>query len=315
MNMTTTPPTPRLLLATCLAFLVLAAITPPAVAQDSARPLRMEGKRTLYQRVLTRLGAQTRREPGAQAEVIARIPPFSIFYVYATRSVDGAQWLRVGPSSNGDISGWIAAEQLVEWKQTLVAFFTKPGNRQPALLFRERDTLTQLLESELGSAQAAKLREAAGEGKDTGQIVAVEPPTYVDPRKNFYLLPILDHIEADDDFATKALKVAVVNEKAHERAVTASGDSADPMAEFKVAIAFVIDTSKSMGPYIEQTRNAIRRICEKTQTTEWRDRFNFALIAFRDSLEATRSWGIHGAKSPTSKTARTARACCAKRRR
>jgi serine/threonine-protein kinase PpkA len=63
-----------------------------------------------------------------------------------------------------------------------------------------------------------------------------------------------------------------------------------------VAITFVIDTTKSMGRYIDQTRDAIRRICEKTQTTKWRDRFNFALIGFRDSLEARPELGYTWSK-------------------
>ena len=108
-----------------------------------------------------------------------------------------------------------------------------------------------------------------------------------DLRKNFYLLPILNHYQADDDFATKLLNVAVVNANIQEQGARATtGEEADPLAGFKVAITFVIDTTLSMGPYIEQTRDAIRRICDKTQTTQWRERFNFAVIAFRDSLKA-----------------------------
>ena len=144
-----------------------------------------------------------------------------------------------------------------------------------------------MLESELGAGLAAYYRTQARGGEGDSPVIAVEPETYVDPRENFYLLPILDYVEADDDFATKVLKVAVVNKDARGIPATAAEtDTTDPLAGFKVAIAFVIDTTRSMGPYIEQTRDAIRRICEKTQTTAWRDRFTFAIIAFRDSLEA-----------------------------
>ena len=81
--------------------------------------------------------------------------------------------------------------------------------------------------------------------------------------------------------------MAVVNANARQEMVTATEvDKGDPLAGFKVAMTFVIDTTRSMGPYIDQTRDAIRRICEKTQTTQWRDRFNFAIIAFRDSTKA-----------------------------
>jgi len=254
-------------------------------AETPAHPLKMEGKKTLYQRVLTRLGAELHKSPGA--EPISRVPPFSIYYVYAREQLDGTEWVLVGPSSSGDISGWIAAQQLVEWRQMLVGLFTKPGNRYPALFFKERETLTKVLESEIGTGLAEHYRKEIGLTDRESPLVAVEPETYIDPRENFYLLPILDHFEADDDFATKVLKVAVVNANAQQELVTATEvDKDDPLAGFKVAMTFVIDTTRSMGPYIDQTRDAIRRICEKTQTTQWRDRFNFSIIAFRDSTKA-----------------------------
>ncbi len=282
---------PRYAIAVMVSFLattlLMLAVTPTSMAQDKPVPLRMEGKKTLYQRVLTRLGAEIHERPETQSQLIARVPPFSIYYVYERKQTDGGEWVQVGPSSRTGVSGWIAAEQLVPWKQMLVGYFTPPGNRYPGLFLRDRDTLVELLESELGVGHAARLREEVAGGGVDSPIVALEPDTYIDPKKNFYLLPILNHYQADDDFATKVLKVAVVNANLQKQgAETATGEKADPLAGFKVAITFVIDTTLSMGPYIEQTRDAIRRICDKTQTTEWRERFNFAIIAFRDSLKA-----------------------------
>ncbi|HEC15408.1 MAG TPA: VWA domain-containing protein [Sedimenticola sp.] len=275
-----------LALSLVLAFAGL-ALAGVAAGQEPLRPLRMEGKKTLYQRVLTRVGAEIHEAPDARARVISRVPPFSIFYVYARKLVDGAQWMQVSPSSRGNISGWIPAKQLVEWRQMLVGLFTRPGNRLPALFFRDRETLVEVLESEIGAGLAGHFRKEAEKGVADSPVIAMEPDTFIDPRRNFYLLPILDHFEADDDFSTKVLKVAVVNKNIQKETVRpVAGQEGDPLAGFKVAIAFVIDTTRSMGPYIDQTRDAIRRICEKTQTTKWRDRFHFALIGFRDSLKA-----------------------------
>jgi serine/threonine-protein kinase PpkA len=272
----------------CLALaLLLTASIPCYAAEDPLRPLRLAGKKTLYERVLSRVGATLHERPDPNAAEVARVPPFSIYYVYARRLAADGEWVQVGSSSDGSVSGWIPARQLVAWKQMLVGIFTRPGNRYPALLFRDRDTLLDLLESELGASQANRYREQAVTGDAGTPVVAIEPETYIDSRENFYLLPILDHFQADDDFVTKALNVAVVNADLRRTAVRSdTTGGADPMAGFKVATTFVIDTTLSMGPYIEQTRDAIRRICEKTQDTPWRDRFNFAIVAFRDSLAA-----------------------------
>ncbi|MDH3377660.1 MAG: serine/threonine protein kinase [Gammaproteobacteria bacterium] len=255
------------------------------LAQDTVNPLRMEGKSTLYQRVLTRLGAEIRAAPGSQGSVITRVPPLSVYYVYARQTADGAEWVQVGPSSASEISGWVSADYVVDWKQMLVGWFTNPANRYPALLYSDREIATEVLESEVGANLAKNIRANVDSGKGDPRVVAVEPAIYINPQKNYYLLPILDHFQADDDYATKVLKVAVVNKNAVPLQSTAEAQS-DDLAGFKVAIAFVIDTTLSMGPYLEQTREAIRRVCEKTQTTQWRERFNFAMIAFRDSLQA-----------------------------
>jgi serine/threonine-protein kinase PpkA len=278
----------RTVMGSLLAVAVLSLALPhAAMARENAIPLRMEGKKTVFQRVLTRLGAQIHESPSRQSPLIARVPPFSIYYVYAREQAAGGEWVQVGASSRGAIGGWIAAEQLVPWKQMLVGLFTLPGMRYPALFLRDRDTLVDLLESELGASRAARMREQAARDRADSPLVAIEPDTYIDPRKHFYLLPILDHYQADDDFATKVLKVAAVNANLQvQDTAPAADDLADPLAGFKVAITYVIDSTLSMGPYIEQTRDAIRRICEKTRNTEWRDRFNFAIVAFRDSLEA-----------------------------
>ncbi len=272
----------------CLLSVVLAfAVVPLGAAQVSESPLLMKGKKTLYQRVLTRLGTVLRAAPERNAEEIAKVPPFTIYFVYARRKIDGLEWLKVGSSSHGNPSGWIEAEHLVEWKQMLVGLFTRPGFRYPALLFRDRKTIKEVLESEIGASIAARYRKNLGSETSESPVVAVEPETYIDPLKHFYLLPILDYFVADDDFATKALKVAVVNANARQRVVVPAADNKkEPLADFKIAITFVIDTTLSMGPYINQTRDAIRRICAKTQSTKWRDRFNFSIVAFRDNLKA-----------------------------
>ena len=167
----------------------------------------------------------------------------------------------------------------------LVGWFTNPANRDPAMLYSDPDVATEVLESEVGANLARQIRAKVASGEGDARVVAVEPASYINPQKNYYLLPILDHFEADDDYATKVLKVAVVNKNATSKQAAAES-LADELGGFKVAIAFVIDTTLSMGPYVDQTREAIRRVCEKTLNTQWRERFNFAMIAFRDSLQA-----------------------------
>jgi serine/threonine-protein kinase PpkA len=61
---------------------------------------------------------------------------------------------------------------------------------------------------------------------------------------------------------------------------------ADPNAlrNYKGAIVFVVDTTISMGPYIERTREAIRRVVQRIGNTAVRDNFRFGMVAYRDHM-------------------------------
>ena len=55
-------------------------------------------------------------------------------------------------------------------------------------------------------------------------------------------------------------------------------------SQFKAGVVFVLDTTISMQPYIDRTREAIRSIVASIGNTPVRDNFRFGLVAYRDSL-------------------------------
>ena len=75
----------RIVIATTVALLAsnLAA---------AAKPLLMEGKKTLYQRVLSVPDARLYKTPTKNADS-TEIVPFSVLYVYQK----GSEWIKVGP--------------------------------------------------------------------------------------------------------------------------------------------------------------------------------------------------------------------------
>jgi hypothetical protein len=107
----------------------------PALAQ-ARTPLLMEGKTSLYQRVLTRPGAQLGAQPGGAAG--QPVPALSQYYVYERRPIDGAEWLAVGAGSRGTVDGWVRAEATLPWKSQMALVFTNPAARAPTLLFEKR---------------------------------------------------------------------------------------------------------------------------------------------------------------------------------
>jgi serine/threonine-protein kinase PpkA len=78
--------------------LLLVLLAPQAQAQG--RPLLVEGKTTLYQRVLSRPGASLHESPGGGALEEA-VRPFDIFYVFAREG----DWVEVAHAAEGPPQG------------------------------------------------------------------------------------------------------------------------------------------------------------------------------------------------------------------
>ncbi len=273
---------------TALLLVVAGALMAPA-AQADRQPLLMEGKHTLFQKVLTRPGMDLRAQPAADAQVLeAALPAFSLLYVYDRKDVGGKPWVEVGRTRDGSKTGWLPADATIDWKQTIVAAFSNPAGRERTLLFNTRDGLIDLLESENVVPRAAELRKQAIANQlppDSG-VVSIEPETYIDIAEHFYLLPILqfEDMYLASGFRSKILKVASIplgiNPLQPQRP-----SREELLKRFKAGIVFVIDTTTSMGPYIDSTRGAIKHIYDTVAASEVGKRVDFGLIAFRDSLK------------------------------
>lgn len=266
-----------------LALAVLCAL--PAgqgIAQQAARqPLLMEGRATLFQRVILRPGARLAERPDANAPS-QPTPGFGVFYVYARQGSGADGWLEIGAAQDGRTQGWVRAERTMDWKQTMVLAFNNPAGRERAMFFRDAETPRALwLNTRGGAAEATRLREAARANTE-GPVIALEPENFIDITRQFYLLPILSAQRVENESAHEARLLEVVSAPAQQ----APPPPADPDAlrNYRGAVVFVVDTTISMGPYIERTREALKRVVDRIRDTAVRDNFRFGMVAFRDHL-------------------------------
>lgn len=269
-------------------LLALAASLPlvavaPALAEQ--RPLLQEGKETLYQRILTTPGCHLTQEAGGSGGDIQ--PAFSRFYVYQRSDENGENWLEVGPDSYGSAIGWLPASCTVDWKMQLTLSFTNPANRERLMFFKERNGLMNIFDDFEPSGQVAPLRAQLRRDGEAPGIVAQEPEYFVDLHEQFYLLPILEgeEIMTEAGFMTRLLRVASVSEAADEEQQPPLDPSAQ-LREFNAGVVFVIDSTASMGPYIERTREAVERIYQRIEEQQLTDQVKFGLVSYRDSVEA-----------------------------
>ena len=275
------------------ALFVAAAVLVTAASAEPREPLLIPGKKTLYERVLTRPGAKLLAEASAAAAVRGEVAPLSLFYVYARKPETGtAEWVEVGRGVDGQVDGWIDASRTIVWRHMLGVNFTNPANRSRVLFFAEREPLASVVRSpDPGTAARALLASAEKGGEDTSsRVIAIEPAEHIDIRKRFYLLPIVDAETATSGsgFDVRLLEVASATADSEPTRSAAAGklirERVD-VRDLRAGLVFVVDASKSMGPYIERTRQAIEKIYDVIAMSSWKKQFSFGLVGFRDSTK------------------------------
>jgi len=286
------PPDPResvmrrvaTILLAAMAVLVVAgaeAQQPPAAGQRDA--LLMEGKKTLRQRVLTKPGVAASAQPAQAPQPGARpFDPLTPLYVYGRQAAPGGEaWIEVGRAARGTTEGWIPASKAIEWKHTMTAVIQNPAGRAPLLFYKEKEPLVAMLGGNDIEGEAGRLATVARQPPVPADfpVVAVEPSTHIDIRRRFYLLPILeaDQITFQDGREYRLAEVASI--PIGERPQAGTG-------EYSIGVAFVVDTTLSMDPYIGRVRDNLTAVVKRIAGTETGKRVRFSLVGFRNSLDA-----------------------------
>lgn len=247
---------------------------------NANEPLKQEGKQTLFQRVLSTPTCQLTQKAGeANGQ---KIPAFSRYYVYARQNVSGNEWLQVGPDEFGKTVGWLNSNCAVPWNIQMTLTFTNPVERDRLLFFKDKPSLENIISSSDKAKDIATIRQELAKNGTAPNVVAQEPETPVDFQKNFYLLPVLqgEEVMNNDGFYERILEVASVA-KSDKDQITAQNE----VTGFKAAIVFVIDSTISMDPYINRTREVIQKLYEKIEKENLQKEAKFGLIAFRSSTK------------------------------
>lgn len=262
-----------------LSLLLIAGAHATVQAQEVRHPLLMPGKHSLYQRAIAKPRATIRAAPDASAAA-EPVVPFSVFYVYARNSVAGVDWVEVGPNTSGRPQGWVRARQLLPWNQALTVAFREPLGHDRVLLFRDRASLKELVDSwDLGVYRQLYRQAEQGELSAESPVLAIQPKAYIDVQEDFYLVPIQQHEEIFlGNQKARMLQVATV--PLADREVPAPGKT------YRSGVVFVTDSTISMGPYIDRTREAVRKVFETIKGSGLQDKVGFGLTAYRDTLHA-----------------------------
>ncbi|WP_298849024.1 vWA domain-containing protein [uncultured Ruegeria sp.] len=267
---------------------ILAALAIPALAQTKS-PLPIEGKTSLYQRVLIRERIEARSEPDNESAASA-LSPLQVFFVYER---DG-DWMQIGAGDQGENLMWIPEGAAIPWNQNIVATLEGSDNVGRVLFFNDIDPIYDIIESENPAGLAKDARDEAMAAEQGGEpsetVIALGPRETIDQRQNLYVMPILSTEEAVFDIGpfVNLLQVAVASANAPN--TPKPSDNQSP-GDLKTAVVFVVDTTISMEPYIRATRDALQEVYREAAGSAAADAVSFGLVGYRDSLEAAPGLG------------------------
>lgn len=265
----------RVFLPVLLAIGIGVAVPLPAMAQGRA-PMLVDGKTTIFQRVLAKPGARLHASAGG-AETGALIP-FQPVFVYGR---DG-DWIEVGKSRRAGPDGWVKADRALQWDQNLVVSFASLAGRERQFMFESREALMEIVNHESPIGMARQLRQQFDAEGAADTVVTIEPAETVDITRNFYLLPILEwQIEEHPMTFSEMNTLKIASLPLREPDATEPQDEEPP----SVGVVIVMDTTRSMQPYIDETRRAVNKIVREISTSEHGRNVRFGLIGFRDNPE------------------------------
>ncbi|MBO4301425.1 MAG: VWA domain-containing protein [Desulfovibrio sp.] len=278
------------------AFLLLFSVVGVYSFALAREPLLQDGKKSVYQRVVTHPGAQLYASPDADAQVLrSDVTTFTVMYIYGRQ---GAR-LEVGVGSN-HADGWIDSNMVTEWPQAITMLFTDRTGRAPVLFFRNHDALEQTCRAEDIAGELKSYAQSLSRGNlpPDFPVVATEPTTSAISEKNFYLLPVTGiDTQFYEQQGPRLIEVASINPGIG----IVNGSNSSPLqgsqgrsqtipsnaAELRTGFAFVIDTTISMKPYIDQTLKLVRTLYDELEKSPHADKMAFAVVAFRSSTKRT----------------------------
>jgi hypothetical protein len=264
-------------------------------------------KTRLPLRVLPRVNSNVYQAKDAKSQVVeADVPAFIPLLVFERIDVSYADpirpagWFRVGKTKDAPI-GYMRAADVLEWKSAVVVSYTHRGvgdnERKPVIMFKDRKPLEDLVIDPKLPERSKEYYDLLAANKAPSEVITREPDTYVDIKKKFYLLPVLEAIDLSDqgidDARVLQIAAAVPDKRASaaDQCTTERRDFAEckrregtvTAEELRINVVYTIDFTASMEPYIEAVKEATKDSAKIfAQATKAEDRIRFGLVGYRD---------------------------------
>lgn len=275
-------------------------------ARPDMLPVGIPGYPDVYQRIIAKPGATLAASPGGPTG--QPLKPLDLLYVFERRP----GWLRVGHSLKTGSEGWLAQDKAEDWQVMLAMRYAPPGGRRSVLFFQDDLAVASLLDKPGAASEIDGLIAGAQGGHPDSRLMAIEDRS-VDWTNKPYVMPILKtrQVVTDSGATVNLAQVASVSGLAAggnavntpaltgaPPAITPASFGAGPaspsycmggpgksVVDVRHAITFVIDTTDSMGPYIEQAREVALSWRDELQRRGIIDKVSFGVVAYRNNMD------------------------------
>lgn len=232
----------------------------------------------LYQRVAVNPGGKLADAPGGSE--IARPDAFTVFYVFGRQPAGGDDWLEVGSNPGSDPLGWIREAEVTPLRHMLVLGPQTRQNRERALYFDTLGAIRAVATDPDRVGTYIDYVKRAGQGNipQGSGIVGIQPENQPSMHDAFSFMPIRS--------VERALVPGLGNSQFFETLSVPLPPQADANSDFRTGVVFVVDTTSSMGPYIDRTRSMMSDLYKSLRSSGDPDQISFGLVAFRDNMQA-----------------------------
>lgn len=200
------------------------------------------------------------------------LPFLQVYFINDRQNSEGDRWYAVAEHPKATSIGFLHEDDIMEWKQTIVVEFHHQANRDEVLFFRDKASLLDLVETNdrdrVDQLDDIYRTIRSGEIPTGFPIVAKEPKWVADSKRNFYVLPILEHDSSRlGTSPTKLLQVTAATRARNRRTDWWKDFEPTQLNRLKVDVVFVMDLTSSMGDYVRHAADVIRGVAREIGST------------------------------------------------
>ena len=287
-------------------------------AQDADKRISCQSKKVCRDtltlqplRILPRALSHVYEMPSTKKVKVHNIQAFYPLFVFERKDLDDSDptnpqgWYQIGRTHRKAI-GWMQAKDVIEWKHALIVSYTHPGSgeekRSPVIWFMDKSNVKDIVELDDDGETVSALYQAMDKKQFPDTVIVTEPKKFLDIFEDFYVIPVTDFEEVDIN-GEEALYVKLI--AAHPTLRGESGDKSDTIANpdyvekisadgeylspekaknLGVDIVFVMDMTRSMGPYMDDAKKLVDDIVSQL-SDQVQEKIKFGLVGYRDSFK------------------------------